>query len=106
MLNSKGNQYRGKSHELHKQVKDAYIRRVKKPCDYRQTNNIDDLRKNVASTLETNIPEITERRVSGMSRAACHQLVTIDEAVFGVNIQLWQRPQMHELAAKRFRQKG
>ena len=35
-----------------------------------------------------------------MSRAACHQLVTIDEAVFGVNIQLWQRPQMRELAAK------
>ena len=58
MLDTQRNQNCGEGHELHEEVENTNICRVKEPCYEGKAYDVDELRKDVTPALEPNIPDI------------------------------------------------
>ena len=68
MLDTHRNQNRGKGHELHEEVENTNICRVKEPCYEGKAYDVDELRKDVTPALEPNIPEIAAVELQQLSQ--------------------------------------
>ena len=69
MLDTQRNQNCGEGHELHEEVENTNICRVKEPCYEGKAYDVDKLRKDVTPALEPNIPDIAAVELQPFSQS-------------------------------------